>query len=78
MAAGDLGVDLIMGDRTNGNIEKVLYCHPLEAEQGENDLIRFTCDFPLAHSGIVDYAFRLYPKHELLVHRMDFPLVKWI
>ena len=78
LTAEDLGIDLIMGDRINGNIEKILYRHPLEAEQGENDIIRFTCDFPLAHSGIVDYAFRLYPNHKLLVHRMDFPLVKWI
>jgi len=78
LSAADLGVEIIMGNRTNGNIEKILYRHPLEAEQESEDVIRFTCDFPLAHSGIVDYAFRLYPKHELLVHRMDFPLVKWI
>ncbi len=78
LTAEDLGVDLIMGNRTNGNIEKILYRHPLEAEQKKEDVIRFTCDFPLAHSGIVDYAFRLYPKHKLLVHRMDFPMVKWI
>jgi phosphorylase/glycogen(starch) synthase len=78
LTAGDLGIDLIMGNRANGNIEKILYRHPLEATQEENDMIHFTCDFPLAHSGIVDYAFRLYPKHELLVHRMDFPMVKWI
>ncbi len=78
LSANDLGIDLIMGNRINGNIEKILYQHPLEAEQENEQIIRFTCDFPLAHSGIVDYAFRLYPKHKLLVHRMDFPLVKWI
>ncbi len=78
LTAEDLGIDLIMGNRTNGNIEKILYRHLLDAEQEKEEIIRFTCDFPLAHSGIVDYAFRLYPKHELLVHRMDFPLVKWI
>jgi len=26
----------------------------------------------------VDFAFRLFPVHELLPHRQDFPLVKWI
>ena len=74
----DLGVEVIMGNRTNGNIEKILYKMPLEATPEEGDVIRFACSFPLEHSGIMDYAFRLYPKHELLAHRTDFPLVKWI
>ncbi len=78
LTVNDLGVEIIMGNRTNGNIEKILYRQPLEAEQENEEVIRFTCSFPLAHSGIVDYAFRLFPKHRLLAHRMDFPLVKWI
>lgn len=78
LTADDLGIEIIMGNRTNGNIEKIIYKQPLQAKQKENDIICFTCNFPLAHSGIMDYAFRLFPKHELLVHRMDFPLVKWI
>ncbi len=78
LTANDLGAEIIMGNRVNGNLEKILYRHPLEAHQEEGEVIRFTCNFPLAHSGIVDYAFRLFPKHKLLVHRMDFPLVKWI
>ena len=78
LTAADLGIDLIMGNRSDKNIEEIFYRHPLEANQEKDETIRFTCDFPLAHSGIMDYAFRLYPKHKLLVHRMDFPLVKWI
>jgi phosphorylase/glycogen(starch) synthase len=78
LTADDLGVEIIMGNRTNGNIEKILYRQALQAEQEKDEVIRFTCNFPLAHSGIVDYAFRVYPQHSLLVHRMDFPLVKWI
>ncbi len=74
----DLGVEIIMGNRINGNIEKILYKKPLIAEREEGDVIRFRCSFPLEHSGIMDYAFRLFPKHKLLAHRMDFPLVKWI
>ena len=78
LTAEDLGIEIIMGNRTNGNIEKILYRQPLRPEQENGEVIRFTCNFPLAHSGIVDYAFRLFPQHPLLAHRMDFPLVKWI
>ncbi|MEZ4906321.1 MAG: hypothetical protein R2771_01450 [Saprospiraceae bacterium] len=29
-------------------------------------------------TGVYDFTFRVTPKNDLLPHRMDFPLVKWI
>jgi phosphorylase/glycogen(starch) synthase len=29
-------------------------------------------------SGVFDIGFRIFPKHENIPHRMDFPLVRWI
>ncbi len=74
----DIGAEVIMGNKTNGDIEKIVLKKPLNGLTMEDGRIRFVCDFPLTHSGIIDYAFRLFPKHTLLTHRMDFPLVKWI
>jgi len=28
--------------------------------------------------GVYSYSIRVYPKHPLMVNRMDFPLLKWI
>ncbi|NLR62599.1 alpha-glucan family phosphorylase [Chitinophaga polysaccharea] len=37
----------------------------------------FACKTPLAFSGSCAYSFRIFPKHPLLPHRQDFPLVMW-
>lgn len=29
-------------------------------------------------SGVYEYGFRLYPRHELLPHKQDLCLVKWV
>jgi phosphorylase/glycogen(starch) synthase len=74
----DLGAEVIMGNKTNGDIEKIVFSQPMNGQLIDGGKMRFVCDFPLTHAGIIDYAFRLFPKHKLLRHRMDFPLVKWI
>ena len=74
----DLGAEIIMGNKTNGDIDKIVFSQTMDGQLIDGGKMRFYCEFPLTHSGIIDYAFRLFPKHPLLRHRMDFPLVKWI
>jgi len=78
LEAADIGAEVIMGNKTNGDIEKIVLRQPLQCKVAGDEKISFVCSFPLSHAGIIDYAFRLFPTHELLRHRMDFPLVKWI
>ncbi len=78
LEACDLGAEVIMGNKTNGDIGKIVIRQPLHGQNIENGKVRFRCDFPLTHSGIIDYAFRLFPTNKLLAHRMDCPLIKWI
>ncbi len=74
----DIGVEIIAGNRTNGDIEKIRYRLPMIAGEFKDDTAHFSIEFPLKQPGVYDYAFRIYPRHKLLAHRMDFPLVKWI
>ncbi|RLD85864.1 MAG: hypothetical protein DRJ09_12385, partial [Bacteroidetes bacterium] len=74
----DIGVEIIAGNRTNGDIDEIKYRLPLIQGKFIEDIAHFTIEFPLKQPGVYDYAFRIYPKHKLLVNRMDFPLVKWI
>ena len=74
----DIGVEIIAGNRTNGDIDKIKYRLPLIQGDFKEDVAHYTIEFPLKQPGVYDYAFRIYPKHKLLVNRMDFPLVKWI
>ena len=74
----DIGVELIAGNRTNGDIDEIKYRLPLKAGKFKDDIAEYNIEFPLKKPGVYDYAFRIYPKHPLLAYRMNFPLIKWI
>ena len=74
----DIGVEILMGNKTNGDVEKINYKQELKAHDMENEKAKYSCSFTLKHAGVQDYAFRIYPKHPYLQFRMDFPLVKWV
>jgi len=76
----DIGVEILMGNKVErgGDIETIALKQELEAVSFENETATYRCNFPLKHSGVYDYAFRIHPKNHGLAHRMDFPLVKWV
>jgi hypothetical protein len=78
LKAEDIGVELLMGNRENGDIETITFKKELDSVCLNDGKVKYTCDFPLQHSGVHDYAFRIFPRHPDLKYRMDFPLVKWV
>jgi len=74
----DIGAEIIMGNKSNGDVKKIAFKSELKLVTSENGKAKFKCEFPLEHTGVYDYAFRIFPKNSLLRYRMDFPLVKWI
>lgn len=48
----------------------------LNAQNGS--VATYSCDFDPGISGVFEFGFRLFPKHELLPHRQDTGLVKWL
>ncbi len=78
LQAEDIGVEILMGNKTNGDIENITFKEELESVSLKDGKVKYTCDFPLEHAGVHDYAFRIFPKHPDLKYRMDFALVKWV
>ena len=74
----DIGAEIIMGNKSNGDVKKIAFKSELKLITSEKGKAKFKCEFPLEHTGVYDYAFRIFPKNSLLRYRMDFPLVKWI
>ncbi len=74
----DIGVEIVLGNLINGDIEKIRYKQELNPVSFENDVATYNIEFPIKHPGVYDFAFRVFPKHKLLKYRMDCPLVKWI
>lgn len=78
LRADDVDIEIIMGKKEEGDIDKILLKYPFELKEEAGGKAVFVCSFPISYSGKINYAFRMTPKNELLAHKMDFPLVKWL
>lgn len=74
----EIGVELVhrMNDQNGGEPGKPV-THQFELEGVENSTATYKIRVTPDHSGVFDYAIRIYPRHEDLPHRQDFPLVHW-
>lgn len=78
LSSEDLGVELIFGRKDNDKVSKILFKQELTAESLGDHKVKYTCTVTISNAGVYDYSFRMFPKHQLLASRMDFPLVKWL
>jgi hypothetical protein len=69
---------VVHGDKPEEEVKRITEVFPMELEKVMDDVAVYRCEIQLPKSGVVNFAFRVFPKHELLPHRQDFPLVKWI
>ncbi len=74
----DIGAEIVMGNKVNDEVEKITFKSQLKLTASEEGKAIFKCEFPLEHTGVYDYAFRIFPTNKRLRYRMDFPLIKWI
>ena len=51
--------------------------YPLEVVKREGNIFTFAAEIAPTNAGEFKIAFRMYPNHEELPHRMDFAYVKW-
>ena len=78
LSKDDIGIEIVMGNRKNGDLKSILFKQELESTYIGEVKAKYVCEFPLRHAGVYDYSFRVFPKNENLVYRMDFPLLHWI
>ena len=77
LSAGELGMEIVFARKVNDEIRMTGAAAMTVSEAGEDKLV-FEYEKAVNDPGVIDFAFRLFPVHELLPHRQDFPLVKWI
>ncbi|MDE7397257.1 MAG: DUF3417 domain-containing protein, partial [Muribaculum sp.] len=75
--ANDLGLECVIYRLENGT-ETLEHVNPFQLESIEGNIVTFTLDSKMRESGMFRYAYRLYPKNDLLPHRMDFAFTRWI
>lgn len=78
LAKGDVGMELVFADKVNDVIDKVLHVEPLSLVDAGDGWARYYISMSMVNAGIFNYTFRIFPTNEMLPHRQDLPLVKWI
>ncbi len=72
-----VAIELVVLDTHAKGRETVFATYPLDVVQREGNIFTFGAEIAPTNAGTFKIAFRMYPKHEELPHRMDFAYVKW-
>ena len=72
-----VAIELVVLDTDAKGHETVFATYPLDVVQREGNIFTFGAEIAPTNAGAFKIAFRMYPKHEELPHRMDFAYVKW-
>ncbi len=74
----EAGVELVFFKRLSEEELQIRLSTELTPQPQAHSLVTYTCEIEPGMAGVYEYGLRLYPKHEGLPHRMDFPLVRWL
>lgn len=74
----NLGVEALFFKRKSETELELRNSYPLTLTNGKGDIATFSAEIDPQMSGVYEYGFRLYPKHENLPHRQDLGLIKWL
>ncbi len=73
-----IGIELVAVRTSMHNNDKLYNVVPFELKEVKGSRMTFEVDYKLNYAGGMKFCLRMYPKHELLPHRMDFCYVRWI
>ena len=78
LKANDLGLEAVFYKRHSETELELISTYELSLEWQKESQATYSCDVIPPSAGVYEYGFRLYPKNDLLVHRQDFGLVRWL
>lgn len=76
--AEHIGIEMIIADKENNQINDYTLIAPFELIEQFNNKAVYQINIKTTRAGVHNFAFRLFPKHPLMQHRMELPLIKWI
>ncbi len=77
ISSENIDVELLIVEEKSGRT-KILQKEPLKLTKLEDHIATYEISIKPARAGMYKYAFRVFPKHDLLPHRQDFPLLLWV
>lgn len=77
LSAQHIGLEIVFFHRLNDNELELKLAQELTLQKQDDHIATYHCAFDPHMSGVYEYGFRVFPKHDLLPHRQDLNLVKW-
>ncbi|MCP4125292.1 MAG: DUF3417 domain-containing protein, partial [Bacteroidetes bacterium] len=77
-SAEDLGIELVFFKRIEDDELDLKRTKELDLVEQNGNIATYSCTYVVNNVGVYEYGFRLFPKNELLPHRQDFNLVRWL
>jgi phosphorylase/glycogen(starch) synthase len=74
----DIGVECVFYKVSGDDKRELIDKAEFELKDTKDNVGVYKCEVPTSRAGVYEYGIRIFPKHPLLIHRMDFPLVKWL
>ncbi len=75
--AHELGMEIIFAKKVDDEV-KMTRTALMSVNEIDDSRLVFEYENVINDPGVIDFAFRMFPLHDMLTHRQDFPLVKWI
>ena len=73
-----IGIELVAVRTSQHNNDKLYSVRPLELVKTNGSRMTFALDYRFDYAGAMKFGLRMFPKNDLLPHRMDFCYVRWI
>ncbi len=74
----DIAIEVLFGQKDTQEIVHIEFTESLSLIKDENQIVTYGCSFKIKHSGVYDFAFRMYATNKKLCSHHDFNLLKWI
>ncbi|MFK8103115.1 MAG: alpha-glucan family phosphorylase [Saprospiraceae bacterium] len=78
LTSNDVGVEIVFFKRIDEEDLELVHAEELALKSQNEHICVFKCKVQSTVAGVYEYGFRIFPKNELLAHKQDFPLMKWI
>lgn len=79
LSAEEIGVEMVHTLSGSGHESQTFRGkEEFQCTRVDGSLAEYTFVQNVEETGVFDIGFRIFPKHEHIPHRMDFPLVRWI
>ncbi len=75
----EIGVEMVIGDHNNGQSKMfIIHKQEFKLEKSEGSKAWYRIETTPTQPGLFDIGIRLFPKNDLLAHRQDLNLARWI